>query len=145
MDKRNNLAIKTKYKDLETAKSCVDKIGRSKLFINGLGKFYGEFEENKFTITSSGKTLGVFEFSGEFVEEHEIIWMKGSIKKREDILKRYKLLVLFMYAFSLILLLSMNPVFMVMAILFLFIPIINKRIIDKSDTFYETIVKRVVE
>lgn len=145
MDKRNNLEIKTKYRDLETAKSCVDKVGRSSLFVNGLGKFYGEFENNQFSITSSGKTLGVFEFSGEFVEEQEVVWMKGSIRKREDISKRYKLMFLLMYAFSLILFLTMNPVFMMMAVLFLLVPTINNHIIGKSNVFYEAITKRVMK
>lgn len=143
MDKRNDLVIKTKYKDMESAKSCVDKIGRSTLFVNGQGNFYGEFENNKFSITSSGKSLGVFEFVGEFIVEHEEVWMHGSIIKREEILKRHKIMFFFIYAFAIVLLLSMNPLFMILAILFLFVPILNKSIINKSNAFYKAITKRV--
>jgi len=144
MDKRNNLMIKTKYSDIDTAKTCVDKPGRSSIFVNGSGKFYGEFDDNRFSITSSGKTLGAFEFIGEFIEGEEGVLMKGSILKREDIMKRHKLMFLFTYAFSVVLLLSMNPILMMMAILFMFVPLINKYIINKSNAFYKTIIKRVM-
>lgn len=143
MDKRNNLMIKTKYSDLETAKSCVEEIGRSNQFVNGSGKFYGEFENNQFSITSSGKLLGVFEFIGEFVEGDEGILMQGSIEKREDIMKRHKLMFLFIYAFAFVLFISLNPIFVMMAVLFVLVPIINKRVIDKSNAFYKAILKRV--
>lgn len=142
MDKRNNLLIKTKYEDLESAKSCIDIIGRSKFFVNGSGKFYGEFRDNTITITSNGKYLGAFEFVGEFIEE-DGIYMKGNIRKRADIMKRYKLLFLFAYALAIVMLLSFNLVFMVMAVLTFLIPLINMSIVDKSNAFYNALIKRV--
>lgn len=138
-----NLKIKTKYNNLEAAKSCVDKIGRSQFFVNGSGQLYGEFENYEFTITSSSKTSGSYEFTGTFIEESDSIWMQGSIKKRDDIMKRHKVMFIMNYIFALILLLTMNPVFMMMAVLFLIVPIINKRVVDKSNAFYKAILKRI--
>jgi len=145
MDNSEQVMIKTKYADIESCKACVDKIGRSKFFINGSGKLYGVFGNNHFIITSTGKVHGFMEFVGEFIESDEGVIMQGRIRKREDIIKRHKVIFLFSLAFAVILFISLNPIFMFMSILFVLVSFLNTRLIDKNKSFYKMILKRLTE
>lgn len=145
MDNSKQVMIKTKYVDIESCKASVDKIGQSKFFINGSGKLYGAFENNNFVITSTGKVHGFMEFVGEFIESDDGVMMQGTIRKREDIMKRHKLIFLFSLAFAVILFISLNPIFMFMSILFVIVSFLNTRLIDKNKSFHKMILKHFTE
>ena len=145
MDNSEQVMIKTKYSDIESCKTFVDKIGRSKFFINGSGKLYGEFENNHFVITSTGKVHGFMEFVGEFKESDKGVMMQGTIRKREDIIKRHKIIFLFTLVFAIILFISLNPIFMVMSIFFLLVSFLNMRLINKNKSFHKMIINRLTK
>lgn len=145
MDNSEQVIIKTKYTDIESCKACVDKIGRSKFFINGSGKLYGEFENNHFVITSTGKVHGFMEFVGDFIESDEGFIMKGILRKRVDIMKRNKLIFVLSLAFAVILFISLNPILMFMSILFVLISFLNMRLMNKNKSFHKMLLKRLTK
>jgi hypothetical protein len=145
MNNTEQVIIKTKYADIESCKASVDKIGRSKFFVNGSGKLYGEFENNHFVMTSTGKVHGFMAFEGEFTESDEGVIMKGIIRKREDMKKRHKFIFFFTLAFAVLLFMSLNPIFMFMSVLFVLVTFINMRVMDKNKSFHKMILNRLTE
>lgn len=145
MDNSQHVRIKTKFKSMDACKSNVDKIGRSQFFVNGTGKLYGIFDDEHFVITSSGKLHGFMEFAGEFIESDEGIIMEGIIRKREDIVKRNKIILSLSLVLAIAMIMTFNPVFIFMAFLFLLGSVINMRIMNKNESFHKIIQKRFTE
>jgi len=145
MNKSENIKVQTRFTDIETCKASVDKIGRSRVFVTGSGKLYGEFEGNHFIITSSGKAYGFMEFEGDFVDlDHHII-MEGQIRKREDIKRIHKLIFFFTLAFSAVLFVSFNPIFMIMSVLFVLVSLLNFKIMDNNKSFKKMLLKKFTD
>lgn len=145
MSRRENIIIKTKYKTIETCeRNCVDSIGTKRIAKSWSNKLYGVFDDtHHFMITSDARGAALFVFEGVIVERDDHINMEGDIKLRPMSKKIVTGSILVGLLVGILLISTLNAVFMLMGTLFMIVPWFNYLYVKKSDALYSMIHKKV--
>lgn len=145
MPKRNNISIKTKYKTKEECmENCRDVKGKTILATTYSRQISGEvYPDGSFVLSSRAKGSAMFEFKGVIREEEDGVYMQGDIIKKPSAIKIVYGSILISTVIAIAMVLTMNPVFILFAVLFATMPWLNLMIINKSDFLYKDILNKV--
>lgn len=145
MTNRNNISIKTRFETVDSCKqNCLDQVGKVR-YASSMGKsLIGEVtDQNSFRIGSNQKSAATHEFIGYIVQKEDGIYMEGDIKARKFSERMIYLSLIFGVVFGIMLILSLNPVFVLFGILFMLMPWMNVIHLKKSNALYNLIIKKV--
>lgn len=145
LPKRNDISIKTKYNTKEECmENCRDVKGKPILATTYSRQISGEvFPDGNFVLSSRAKGSSMFEFKGIISEEADGVYMKGDIVKKSSSIRIVYGSILISTLIAIAMVMTMNPVFILFAILFATIPWLNLIIINKSDFLYNDILNKV--
>lgn len=145
MTKRENITIKTKYKTKQDCiENCRDIKRKTRLAVTYSRQISGEvYPDGSFELSSRAKGSAMYEFRGIIKEEVDGVYMVGDIIKKSFALKVIYISIALATIFAIVLIMSMNPVFILFAVLFAVVPWLNLVIINYSDYLYKDIVRKV--
>lgn len=145
MKKRENITIKTKY---ETKQDCIENCRdikrKTRLATTYSRQISGEvYPDGSFELSSTAKGSAMYEFKGMIKEEADGVYMVGDIIKKSFALKVIYVSITLSTLFAIVLIMTMNPVFILFAVLFAVVPWLNLIVINYSDYLYKDIVRKV--
>jgi len=142
---RENISIKTKYQTkTECMENCRDIKKKTKLATTYSRQISGEvYADGRFELSSMAKGSSMYEFKGIIKEESDGVYMVGDIIKKPFALKMIYGSIAISTIMAIGLAMTMNPVFIFFAVLFVTVPWLNLIIINKSDYLYRDIINKV--
>lgn len=142
---RNNVDIKTSYFSIEEfTEGCIDHIGMPFAATSWNRGLWGlVLDDGGFEITSGKKGAALFIFRGklEVIEDH--IHMIGDISIRTYGKVMLYGSIIMMSILGLLLIVSLNPVFLFFGLMMIVLPWFNVLYAMNSDALYKLIVKKV--
>jgi hypothetical protein len=131
----NHFEMKTNYESIEEAVEKVAQlIENSKKTLVAMNLLTGEIKlGGEFILSSKARGAAMSEFIGKIVQREDGVYLVGIIQPKESAMKRFYLLGAFNLIFAFILVMSGNFVFVIFALLLLFVLFMNMNITKKGN------------